>query len=82
MLRASWTAKKTNKSILKEIDESRQQLTDVFTRIERLFGQVVRANGVETLFIEGKPDGKQDCSRVHLRWSDGLLEFTEKGFSE
>lgn len=52
---------RTNKSVLKKIDEPTRLLTG-------FFGHVVQANGLEALFIEGKPYGKRDCGCMPLRW--------------
>lgn len=63
--RIPWTVKRRRICVLKEVDETRKRLlNEVLIRIERVFDQAIRANGLETIFIGGKSDGTRDLGRV------------------
>jgi len=61
MLRVSWTERRTNESVLNEINETRKILNTVEERRWNMIGHVLRREG-ELLYIttEGKRNGKRE----------------------
>ncbi|VVC24454.1 Hypothetical protein CINCED_3A000255 [Cinara cedri] len=64
MLRMSWIERRTNESILSEIDESREILKTIRTRRWNMIGHILRhENELIYRIIEGKMEGKRGQGR-------------------
>lgn len=79
MLRVSWTAHRTNASILEEIRPSKRLSSIVYSRILKFFGHINRSEHMERLIVQGKPEGSRRRGRSPNRWVDitkKLLDVT------
>jgi len=61
--RVSWTAHRTNASVLQEVQPQERPLTTVQRRKLRYFGHVIRARNLCTEILEGRLDGKRRRGR-------------------
>jgi exonuclease III len=82
MLRISWTAKRTNKSITDEIDPG-SSLENIIARQKlTYFGHVMRSNGLEKDIMTGMGEGKRERGRPRTRWLDEIKERTGLSLQE
>lgn len=72
MLRIPWTARRTNISVLNEIRPKQRLSAYIYARILKFFGHITRANNMEKLVVQGKPDGKRRRGRSPTRWIDAV----------
>ena len=85
MLRVSWTEKRTNESILKEIGHLRGSMTLGQRAIRQkmaYFGHVMRANGMEKEMMLACGEGKRRRGRPRKRWMEEIHETTNMNLSE
>ena len=82
-MRVSWTARRSNQPILKEINPeySLEVLTlkQKFQQFDHLFG---RANSLEKTLMLGKIDGKRRRGRQRIRWSDRITNSMNMNLSK
>ena len=70
-LRVTWTAKRSNQSILKEINPE-YSLEGLLLKLQ-YFGHLIRrANSLEKTLMLGKIEGKRRRGRQRMRWLDGI----------
>ena len=69
MMRISWTEKRSNKSILKEIDTERPQIKTIRKRQLEFLGRIYRHKGLEHLANTGKIEGKRSRGRQRIALS-------------
>ena len=72
----SWTERKTNKCVLEKIGSVLMLRKSMSERMMRLFGHIVRKNGMEKGLMQGKMEGKQRRSRPATTWFQDLKEWT------
>ena len=74
LLIVPWTARKSNKSILKEIS-LRCSLEGLILRLKlQYFGHLMqRADSLEKTLILGKIEGRRKGGRQRMRWLDGII---------
>jgi len=74
MLRISWTEKRTNASILEELDIHDRLSTRCRRNILKYFGHVIRRDkaGLEKLVVQGKVERKRPRGRSPTRWIDQI----------
>lgn len=74
MLRIPWTARRTNASILQElnINSNTRLLPSIQQQILKFFGHIIRRDGFEKLMIQGKVDGKRQRGRSPNRYLDQI----------
>jgi hypothetical protein len=79
MLRIPWVARRTNESILEELQiETRERLLSKIERgIIKFFGHIIRQNGLEKLVVQGKVDGKRKRGRSLNRYIDQVTGLAE-----
>ena len=72
ILRVPWTARRSNKSILKEIN-SEYSLEGLMLKLKiQIFGhRMRRADLLKTLML-GKIEGRRRRGRQRMRWLDGI----------
>ena len=78
-----WTARRSNQSILKEINSDCS--LDVLTLKLNLqyFGHLMRrANLLEKTLILGKVEGKRRRGQWRVRWLDGITDSTDMSLSK
>ena len=74
-MRASWTARRSNQSILKEIS-SGCSLEGLMLKLKlQYFGHLMRrADSFEKTLMLGKIEGRKRRGRQRMRWLDGITD--------
>ena len=72
-MRVPWTARKSNHSILKEINPE-YSLEGLMLKLKlQYFGHLMRrADSLEKTLMLGKTEGKRRCGQQRIRWLDGI----------
>ena len=80
LLRVSWTARRFNQSILKEII-SGCSLEGLMLKLKlQYFGHLMqRADSFEKTLILGKIEGRRRRERWRMRWLDGITDTMDMG---
>ena len=80
LLRVPWTARRSNQSILKEIN-SEYSLEEVMLKLKlQYFGYLMRrADSFEKTLILGKIEGRRRRKRQRMRWLDGITDTMDMG---
>ena len=75
LLRVTWTARRSNQSILKDINPE-YSLEGLMLKLKlQYFGHLMqRANSLEKNLGMGKIEGKQKRGRQRMRWLDGITD--------
>ena len=75
LLRVSWTAKRSNQSILKEINP-RISLERLMLKLKLQYsGHLMqRADSFEKILTLGKIEGRRRKGRQRIRWLDGITD--------
>ena len=78
LLRVPWTARKSNKSILKEISPG-CSLEGLMLKLKlQYFGHLMRrADSLEKTLMLGKIEGRRRRGRQRMRWLDGITNSME-----
>ena len=73
LLRAPWTARRSNQSVLKEIS-SEYSLEGLMLKLKlQYFGHLMRrADSLEKTLMLGKIEGRRRRGRQKMRWLDGI----------
>ena len=72
MLRIPWTAKKTNKMVLKEVETNRSLMQRIRKQQATFFGHIMRREGLEHFLTTGKLDRKRSKKRQREKMLDSL----------
>ena len=80
-MRVTWTARRSNQSILKEISPE-YSLEGLMLKLKlQYFGQLMqRADSFEKTLMLGKTEGKRR-GRERMRWSDGITDSMNMSLS-
>ena len=80
LLRVPWTARKSNKSILKEISPG-CSLDGLMLKLKlQYFGHLMRrAESFEKTLMLGKIEGRRRRGRQRMRWLDGITNTMDMG---
>ena len=83
LLRVPWTARRSNQSILKEINLE-YSLEGLMLKLKlQYFGhQIGRADLLEKTLILGKIEGKRRKGQQRMRWLDGITDAMEMSLSK
>jgi len=75
LLRAPWTARRSNQSVLKEIS-SEYSLKGLMLKLKlQYFGHLMRrADSLEKTLMLGKIEGRRRRGRQKMRWLDGITD--------
>ena len=75
LLRISWTARRSNKSVLKEINPE-YSLEGLMLKLNlQYFGHLMqRMDSLEKTLILGKIDGRRRRGQQRMRWLDGITD--------
>ena len=81
LLRVSWTARRLNQSILKEINPE-YSLKGLMLKLQ-YFGHLIRrANSLEKTLMLGKIEGKMRKGWQRMRWLDSITDSVDMKLSE
>ena len=81
LLRVPWTARRSNRSILKEISPG-CSLKRLMLKVKlQYFGHVIlgRADSLEKTLMLGKIEGRRRRGRQRMRWLDGITNSVDIG---
>ena len=83
LLRVSWIARRSNQSILKEINPE-YSLEGLMMRLKlQYFGHLMRrADSLEKTLMLGKIEGRRRRRRQRMRWLDGTIDSMDMGLSK
>ena len=82
-MRAPWTARRSNQSILKEISPG-CSLEGLMLKLElQYFGHLMqRADSLEMTLMLGKIEGGRRRGRQRMRWLDGITDLMDMSLSK
>ena len=78
-----WTARRSNQSILKEINPE-YSLEGLVVKLKlQYFGHLMRrANSLEKILMLGKIEGRRRRGRQRMRWLDSISDSTDMSLSK
>ena len=81
-MKVTWTARRSNQSILKEINPE-YSLEGLMKLKLQYFGHLMRrANSLEKTLMLGKVEGKRRRGRQRMRWLDGITDSMDMSLGE
>ena len=82
-MRVPWTARRSNQSILKEINPE-YSLEKLMLKLKlQYFGHLMqRANSLEKTLMLGKVEGRMRRGQPRMRWLDGITDSMDVSLSE
>ena len=83
LLRVSWTARRSNQSILKEINPE-YSLEGLMLKMKlQYFGQLMRrTDSLEKTLMLGKIEDRRKRGKQRMRWSDGITDLMDISLSK
>ena len=83
LLRVPWTARRSNQSILKEINPE-YSLEGLMLKLKlQYFGHLMqRADSLEKTLMLGKTDGRRRRGQQRMRWLDGITDSMHMSLSK
>ena len=81
-MRVPWAAKRSNQSILKEINPE-YSLEGLRLKLKlQYFGHLQRTDSLEKTLMLGKIEGKRRRGRQRMRWLDNITDSVDMGLSK
>ena len=82
-MRVSWTARRSNQSILKEISPGCSLEGQMLKLKLQYFGHLIRkVDSFEKTLMLGKIEGRRRRGRQRMRWLDGITDSMDMSLSE
>ena len=81
LLRVPWTARRSNHSILKEINPE-YSLEGLMLKLQHFGHLMQRANSLEKTLMLGKIEGRRRRGRQRMRWLDGVTYLIDMSLSK
>ena len=83
LLRVPWTARRSNQSILKEIN-TEYALEGLMLKLKlQCFGHLMRrADSLEKTMMLGKTEARRRRERQRMRWLDGIINSLDMSLSK
>ena len=83
LLRVPWTARRSNQSILKEINPE-YSLEGLMLKLKLQYFSLLmwKANSLEKSLVLGKIEGRKIRGWQRMRWLDGITESTDMSLSK
>jgi len=84
LLKIPWTARRSNQSILKEINPDYYSLEGLMLKLKlQSFGHLMqRVHSLEKTLMLGKTEGRRRRGRQRMRWLDGITNWTDMSLSK
>ena len=81
-MRVPWTERRSNQSILKEINPE-YSLQGLIVKLKlQYFGHLMRSDSMEKTLILGKIEGRKRRGRQRMRWLDGITYSVDMSLSK
>ena len=82
-MRVPWTARRSNQSILKEINPE-YSLEELMLKLKlQYFGPMMQtADSLEKTLMLGKIEGRRRRGRQRMRWMDGIIDSMDASLVE
>ena len=80
-MRVPWTARRSNKSILKEISPE-YSLEGLKLKLQNFGHRMLRADSFEKSLMLGKIEGRRRRGRQRMRWLDGITDSMDMNLSK
>ena len=82
-MRVLWTARRSNQSILKEVNPE-YSLEGLILKLKLQYfdHQMKRADSLEKTLMKGKIEGRRRRRRQRIRWLDGITDLMDMSLSK
>ena len=80
-MRLPWTARRSNQSILKEINPE-YSLKGLILKLQYFGHWMQRANSLEKTLMLGKIEGRRRMGRQRMRWLNGITDSMDMSLSK
>ena len=82
-LKVTWTARRSNQSVLKEIN-SEYSVEELRLKLKlQYFGHLIRrANSLEKVLMLGKIEGRRRMGQQRMRWLDSITDSMDMSLSK